>query len=310
MRTQDTTGIRSRAQVSFWFLRGGSKLPLGSSRLTTSAALVCAFLSVAVFGCTSATKKSATLAKDSVQSLVGITHEDVREVRTGLPLGADEIAKNLPPDGEIEPQAAREALERARNKVQDLRIAKSTFFAIVAMNGVVIRDDQQQDRLAGKNIFPAFPGLGIAAMGYLETAGSLPEAAEVRGRPDAQWVAAVGIGPKGAPRALYVTGWSWSAYAYRLENAVRSAARSAATNPGKEPLLYAFVLAGDEVYGAPVSPNVNLKAVHEHVQLSQLHAGTPFTTELEITGRGFGLAAALTPDLGDKVAVAVLRSET
>ncbi len=271
---------------------------------------MCALAALSLFGCTSATKKSAALAKDSVHALVGTTHEDVREVRSGLPLGADELAKNLPAEGEIDAQTAREALERARNKVQDLRIAKSTFFALVATNGVVIRDDQQQDRLARKKIFPAFPGLPMASVGYVETRGSLPEAAEVRGRPDGQWIAGVGVGPKAARRAIYVTGWSWSAYAYRLENAVRSAARSAATNPGKEPLLYAFVLVGDDVYGAPVSPDVNLKAVHDHVRVSELRAGTPFSAELEITGRGFGLAAELAPDLGGKVAVAVLRSET
>jgi hypothetical protein len=311
MRTQDTNYMDSRASVSFSFLRGRSTLRLfaRSARLPTSVALVCA-LSLLSSGCDSATKKSAALAKESVQSLVAISQEDVREVRTGLPLGAEEIAKSLPPEGEIDAQAARDALERARNKVQDLRVAKSTFFALVGTNGVVIRDDQQQDRLAGKNIFPFFAGIAMASTGYVETRGSMPEAAEVRGRPDGQWIAATGVGPKGARRALYVTGWSWSAYAYRLENAVRSAARSAATSPGKEPLLYAFVLVGDDVYGAPISPEVNLKAVHEHVQLSQLHAGMAFGTELEITGRGFGLAAELAPELGAKVGVAVLRSET
>ncbi len=275
---------------------------------TTSVALCIGFL--LVFGCTSETKKSAALAKDSVQSLLGVTKEDVREVRSGLPLGAAEIAKLLPAEGEIDPQTAREALEKARSKVQDLRIAKSTFFALVGRDGVVIRDDQQQDRLAGKSIFEAFPGISMATVGYVETRGSLPEAAEVRGKPDAEWIAATGVGPKGAVRALYVTGWSWSAYAYRLENAVRSAARSAAANPGKEPLLYAFVLVGDDVYSAPVSPEVNVKAVHDHVKMSELREGVVFSAELDITGRGFGLAAELAPELGTKVAVAVLRSET
>lgn len=271
---------------------------------------MCAALSLFFYGCTSETKKSAALAKDSVQSLVVAATEDVREVRSGLPLGADELAKLLPAEGDIDPQTARESLERARNKVQDLRIAKSTFFALAGTNGVVIRDDQQQDRLAGKSLYEAFPGLAMASRGYLEMRGSLPEAAEVRGRKDGQWIAATGVGPKEARRALYVTGWSWSAYAYRLENAARSAARSAATNPSKEPLVYAFVIVDDDVYGAPVSPDVNLKAVHDHLQIGQLRAGAPFTTELEITGRGFGLAAELAPDLGVKVALAVLRSET
>ena len=287
-----------------------------SSRFTTSRTreLSCVALCLALAalaGCANESKKSAALAKDSVQTLVTAAREDVREIRTGLPLGAQELAKILPPEGEIDAPTAREALEKARNKVQDLRVAKSTFFALVGKDGVVIRDDQQQDRLAGKNFFTAFPGIAGSVMGLVETRGSMPEASEVRGRADGQWVAAIGVGQKFAPRAIYATGWSWSAYAYRLENAVRSSARSAAANnPGKEPLVYAFVIVDDQVYGAPVSPDVNIKAVQDHVKLAALHDGVPFTTELEITGRGFGLAAELAPDLGSNVAVAVLRSET
>jgi hypothetical protein len=288
------------------------------ARLTTSRTLdvlgrvlLGAFVAAFALGCASDTKKSAALAKDSVHALAGVAREDVREVRTGLPLGAVELAKLLPPEGDIDPQSAREALEKTRNKVQDLRIAKSTFFALIAPSGVVIRDDQQQDRLAGKSVLAAFPGFGAALFaGYVETRGSMPEMAEVRGKPDAQWIAGIGVGPKGAARAIYATGWSWSAYAYRLENAVRSAARSAATASAKEPLLYAFVIVEDQVYGAPISPEVNAKAVHDGAPLSKLREGQPFSTELEITGRGFGLAAELVPDLGSQVAVAVLRSET
>jgi len=270
-------------------------------------------LALALAGCGSETKKSAALAKEHVQALAQMAREDAREVRTGLPLGALELAKLLPPpeQGELEPQVAREALEKARNKVQDLRVAKSTFFAIVAPTGVVIRNDQQQDRLAGKNLLDAFPGLRPAlAGGYVETRGSMPEAAEVRGKPDAEWVAAVPVRIAGATRALYATGWSWSAYAYRLENAARSAARGATSEPQKVPLIYAYVVVDQEVYGAPVSPEVNARAVREQALLGKLHAQEPLSRELEITGRGFGLGAELVPELGDKVAIVVLRSET
>jgi hypothetical protein len=275
--------------------------------------IACAtLLGLGASGCTNEAKKSAALAQEHVKSLASVVHEDVREVREGLPLGAAELAKILPAEGEIDAPTAREALEKARNKVQDLRIAKSTFFALVAPSGVVIRDDQQQDRLAGKNLFDAFPGLraALATNAVVETRGAMAEAAEVRGKPDAQWVAGALVRAAAAPRALYATGWSWSAYAYRLENAVRSAARSAATSTQKEPLLYAFVLVEGDVYGAPVSPEVNARAVHDHIDVSKLQAGTPTTAELEITGRSFGLAAELTPDLGANVAIAVLRSET
>lgn len=295
--------------------------PRAASRFTTSGSqrrrsplafgvLACA---LALAACSNDAKKSAAFAKEHVQALAQVAREDVREVRSGLPLGAEALEKFLPPpeQGEITPSAAREALEKARNKVQDLRIAKSTFFALVAPSGVVIRDDQEVDRLAGKNLLAAFPGLKPALTGgYVETRGSMPEASGVRGKPDAQWVAAVPVKDGTTTRALYATGWSWSAYAYRLENSVRSSARSATKDPGKEPLIYAFVIVDGNVYGAPISPEVNARAVHDQDVLSKLHGAEPMTAELEITGRPFGLAAELAPELGDKVALAVLRSET
>ena len=262
-------------------------------------------------GCTPETKKSAAAAKTQVLDLAKAAGEDVRQVRTGLPAGAAELVTILPPadKGDIDAPTAREALEKARNKVQDLRVAKSTFFALVAPNGTVIRNDQPQDRMVGKDLFASFPALRAALTGgYVEGRGAMPEAAEVRGKPDAQWVAAA---PVGTPaRALYVTGWSWAGYAYRLENAVRSSVRGAAADMQKVPLLYAFVLVGPDVYGAPISPEVNAKAIQDQKLPSKLHGAEPVSVELEITGRGFGLAAVLVPELGSDVAIAVLRSET
>ena len=279
------------------------------SLFTTSCAALWLLL---LAGCANDAKKSATRAQEQVRALAAVVREDVREVRAGLPLGAAELAKILPAEGEIDAPTAREALEKTRNKIQDLRIAKSTFFALVAPSGIVIRDDQQQDRLAGKNLIQAFPGLTAALLTnvVIETRGSMPEAAEVRGKPDGQWVAAAAVRTGPVARALYATGWSWSAYAYRLENSARSAARSAASAPQKEPLLYAFVIVEGDVYGAPVAPAVNARAVHEHIDVAKLKEGVPTQIELEITGRPFGLAAELAPDLGANVAIAVLRSET
>jgi len=279
--------------------------------LTTSTACVLAF--TLALGCARESKQSAAFAKQHVHTLAALAREDVLQVRNGLPLGAAELAKLLPPaeTGEIPADAAREALQKARNKVQDLRVAKSTFFALVAPSGVVVRNDQQQDRMAGKNLLDAFPGLRPAlAGGYTEARGSMAEAAEVRGRPDAQWVAAVPVRMEAGTRALYATGWSWSGYAYRLENAARSAARSVATEAQKVPLLYAYVMVEDAVFGAPISPEVNARAIHDLHLLGKLRAGEPLSVELEITGRGFGLGVELVTELGDKVAIAVLRSET
>jgi hypothetical protein len=263
-----------------------------------------------LLGCGDERKKSAELAKAHVNELAKTAREDVRQVRSGLPLGAAELAKFLPSDGEIDGQTAREALEKARSKVADLRVAKSTFFALAMPDGAVIRNDREQDRMAGKNLFGGYPGVRAALTSpYVETRGSLPEAAEVKGRPDAQWVAAVPVGTPGAARALYVTGWSWSSYAYRLQNALLSTLRGTLTEHQKLPLVYVFVVVDREVYAVAEAPEVNIRAVREQQLIDKLRGSEPLSLPLELTGRGFGLAAELVPELGEKVAIAVLRSE-
>lgn len=257
--------------------------------------------------CTDTGKKSAELSREHVKELAATAREDVRQVRTGLPLGGAELSKLLPADGEIPAATAREALEKARNKVQDLRVAKSTFFAVALASGVIVRNDREQDRMVGKNLFDSYPGVRPALQGgYTETRGSMPEAGEVRGRPDAQWVAAV---PALAGRALYVTGWSWSSYAYRLQNSLLSSLRGKLTENQKMPLVYVFIAVDQDVYAVPEAPDVNIQAVRAQAVNDKLQGAGPFSVPLELTGRSFGLAAVAVPELGPKVAIVVLRSE-
>jgi hypothetical protein len=139
----------------------------------------------------------------------------------------------------------------------------------------------------------------------------MKEAAGVNG-PDGQWVAAAPITVDGKTRGLYVTGWAWSSYAYRLENAIRSKVKSDVMNNSgeKEPLLYVYVVVGDQAYGAPVSPEVNAKAILDEKPLDHAQGDSVFAKTVVITGRDFGLAVQRAPALGKDVAVAVLRSET
>jgi hypothetical protein len=205
---------------------------------------------------------------------------------------------------------AREALLKARDKVQDLRVAKATFFALADPNGVVLRNDQEQDLMASKPLLPVYPELRRALTGkYAEGRGSMPEAAGVRGRADGQWVAAQPVMVEGKVRALYVAGWSWSAYAYRLETSIRGIVRSELPQNAIEPLLYVFVIVDKEVFAAPVSPDVDIRAVKELDPLSQAKDETVWARPLTITNRTYGLAVKRTPVLGPGVAIAVLRSE-
>jgi hypothetical protein len=264
-------------------------------------------LAIVSFGCKKQSAVSAEKAKGDVVALAQAAHNDVAEVRSGLPQGAKFLlpifATGKPASDD--PKAARTALETARNKVQDLRVSKGTFFAVSGTN------DQDQDLMAGHALLSAFPELKTALGGqYVETRGSLPEAAGVRGRNDGQWVAAQPVLNGTEVKGLYVTGWSWAAYARRLEFALASNLRGALKEGEKLPLVYVYLVVGKDVFGAPVSPEVNARAIAQLSPLANASATTPTSFELEIAGREFGLGVELAPDLGKDVAIAVLRSET
>jgi hypothetical protein len=270
---------------------------------------------VLLWACERTDDASAVRALAHARELVEVARKDASEIRNGLPLGAKEVGKRWAANGtdlSIDSEAAREALNYARNKVQDLRVAKSTFFALATKEGRVVRNDREQDLMAGADLFAAFPSLAQAARGsYVEALGVMPEAHGVKGKPDAEWVAASGVEVGQEVRALYVTGWAWSSYAFRLEFSLRNRVKTELAGKRENvPLLYTFVLVGDAVYGAPESPEVNAQAIAAKKPLSNLAADGGFSTLLEITGRKFALGVQSATDLAPSVAIAVLRSET
>jgi len=288
--------------------------PPSSAWLASFAAGLTA-LSFAVLssGCESTNQDTVNKALAHAQRLVDTAKQDAGEVRHGLPRGAEELAKVWADEANPlgDPEAARRLLTRAHDKTQDLRVAKSTFFALASLDGTVIRNDREQDRMAGRPLFPSFPELARAAQGdYVEALGSLPEAHGVKGKPDAEWVAAKGVRVGDAVRALYVTGWAWSSYAYRLEFSLRGQVeRELRGTRQNVPLLYVFVIVGADVYGAPESPEVNARSISERDPLAHLNPQGSFSTLLEITGRTFALGVQAAPDLAPRVAIGVLRSE-
>lgn len=267
-----------------------------------------------VFGCSKGTEISVGAARSHVSYLVGEVDKDIAELRKGLPEGANHLASlyrsKSPPKDDL--PNVRTALDRARNQVIDLRVAKSTFFALVEPDGTVLRTDRVPDLMATKNFFTAFPATREALSGKaVETHGAMEEASAVRGRQDGQFAVAVPVTLDGQAVAVYASGWSWSAYAYRLENALRSEVRShLKSEKDKVPLVYVYLVVESGVFGAPVSPAVSAEAIRKLEPLQKTNGSTPFSTQLEITGRDFGLAVLRAPSLGKDVAVAVLRSET
>ena len=266
-------------------------------------------------GCqNSAQKVSLPQAISHVQSLAQTVKSDVSEVREGMPAGSkflEALYKDATaPKDDLE--KVRLGLARARDKVQDLRVAKSTFFALVDTDGAILRSDRVPDMLAGKNLWTAVPSAAEVLKGKtVNVSGTMAEASGVKGRPDAQWFWLVPVSVEGSVKGAYVTGWSWSAYAYRLENSLRNELKTVARDKQtKEPLAYVYVVVAGAVYGAPLAPEVNAQAIAKQEPLAKAAADQTWSAIVEITGREFALAVRRTPDLGENVAVAVLRSET
>jgi hypothetical protein len=74
--------------------------------------------------------------------------------------------------------------------------------------------------------------------------------------------------------------------------------------------VYVYVVVDKTAFGAPVSPAVSAEAIQKLDPMSKAQGATVFTAPLVITDRDFGLAVKAVPELGPRVGIAVLRSET
>jgi hypothetical protein len=110
---------------------------------------------------------------------------------------------------------------------------------------------------------------------------------------------------------LLVTGWSYRYFARHLYEALKSQLleeAKASGNEGKIPVFYVAIFDKSGVYGAPLTPPVNEKALADQDLVSKT-AGGPYQGVLTITDRSFGFGAVRTPKLAPDTGVVVMRSE-
>lgn len=263
-------------------------------------------------GCEDKARRSEEKATVHAEEAQKMAEADVAEVRRGLPAGAKKLTEIIGAERAIDPARARSLLRKTREAVTDLQTAKSTFFVLTDLEGQAYASDLETDGFSGKGLFTGWPALAKARDAYTETIGNLDEGRGLRTGIDIQWVAGAPVpGPDGKPQALYVTGWSLRRFASHIEEQLKSNLRNAGKKDKteKEPLIYAFVLHEGKVYGAPVAPEVNVKAIEGLGVPAKLGAGGAWHGQVEITNRDFGVAARPLPSLCASCSVAVLRSE-
>jgi hypothetical protein len=226
-------------------------------------------------------------------------------------LAKETDAKQL--DAKQNAPQVRSALLKMRQQVPDLGVAKSTFFAFTDDKGIAVRNDLEQDTMAGKDLVGAYPDLKKALAGepYVTTQGQFPGVPNPQG-PDKEWVAGVPVKrDDGSLIGLLVTGWTYRRFAYHLQEALKRDLQDRLmreNDKGKLPVIYVFLFDKDGVYGARGAPPPDEKALAE-VGLTAKTASGPVDAPLMIADRPFGYAAARVPKLGPDVGIVVLRSE-
>jgi hypothetical protein len=287
------------------------------STVFAAPALALALWVVALAGCKDQAKESAALATRDVQQLATLVDKDVAEVTRGLPDGALKLAPLVAAGADPRQDIAgvRKALMRTRRDVPDLNIAKSTFFALADSSGIAIRNDLEEDVMAGQNLTTLFPALGPAlagaGAGVVTTTGAFPNTSTKNG-PDEDWIAGVAVKREtGATGALLVTGWSYRYFARHLQEALKTRLLDEAKAAGREgqiPVYYVAVFDRKGVYSAPTTPAVDDTALTDQDLVTKTATGA-YQGTTTIADRGFGVAAARTPELAPDTGVAVLRSD-
>jgi hypothetical protein len=282
---------------------------------TTRAALASAIAIFCLAGCKDQAKESAKHATEDANTLADQVEKDVGDIERGLPLGAKALsslyAKGADPKADI--PAVRAALLKTVRDVPDLNIAKSTFFALSDDKGVGIRNNLEQDAMAGQDLMKLFPGIqkSVTDGTFVTTTGAFPGPPAPNG-PDKDWIATMPVkGDDGAVKGLFVTGWSYRRFALHLQDSLKRELQDAlkkSGDTGKLPVFYIGVFDASGVYTERQTPKVNEDAM-VGLKLVEKTAAGPAQGTITITEREFGWAAKRTPKLGADTGVIVLRSE-
>jgi hypothetical protein len=280
---------------------------------TLMTTVMAAALFVSSAGCKDQAKESAKLAAKDVDTLGELIDKDIGEVQRGMPEGAKRIASLYAPGSDPKDlPAVRQALLKTQRDVPDLNVAKSTFFALVDEKGVGIRNNLEQDAMAGQDLAKLFPNISKAIAGdYVETTGSFGGPPGANG-PDKDWIAASPVkNEQNKVVALFVTGWSYRRFASHLQEVLKADFQTnlrKSGDTGKMPVFYVAIFDASGVYSERTTPKVDEQAL-ANAKLVDKTKGGPFQGTLTITDREFGYAAKRTPKLGEDTGIVVLRSE-
>jgi len=272
---------------------------------------VLSLFGLALTACKEEAKVTSQKAADQALWAEKKNEDDVAKISTGLSEGAKKFAPIFLNGGDphADPQEVRAILFRARHDVPELNAAKTTFSVLIDPQGIGVRNDLEQDSMAGANLFATFPSLKNPKDGFATATGAFKSQS---GQSDREWVGAVPVKKQdGSVGGYYLTGWTFRQYAFQLQDAMKQKMNddlAVAKSGAKLPVFYVMMFDALGAYGAPMTPDVNESQVHA-LDLVSKTASAPAQGIVNISDRDFGYAAMRTPALGPDIGVIVLRSE-
>ncbi len=273
--------------------------------------LVLSLLLVTV-GCRDKEKEVQEKIVPALEEATPLIERDTKQVREGLPKGAALLTKHLDADPGSDLEGVKRAIDSARAGTDELVVAKSTFFAFVGDNGVVLRSESEPDLPAGKSLIEAIPEAKkflSPDAGLVEVWGYMEGLRGVNKGGDMQWV--VGHPVKSADGKLlgaFITGWSLRLYAKYLEDHIQIHLKKGMPDPAKPPpLAYVFIVKGDKAFGGPVTPDENAEAIGALGLVDKTKNGI-YQQSLELDGRNFFIAAMAAPAMGSDVVIVLMMS--
>lgn len=281
----------------------------GSARWLLACVLL---VGLGAVGCEDKEKVAKQQVGKLLARLAPLIERDTKQVREGLPKGAEKLASLVDDEPGADLAGLQRAIKRARADVESLAFAKSTFFLFVGADGTVLRSETDPDLPAGKSLYEAVPEtkkLSDPSTGLFETYGSMHELRGAEKGADQQWIVGHPVkSGEGEVVGSFVTGWSLRKYAEYLEEDTRRHLTKTLADEAKSiSLVYLFVVVGGEAYGAPVTPEVNAEAIGKLGVVSKAK-NDELPTTIDVDGRSFVVDAEVFEQMGDDVAVAIMYS--
>jgi hypothetical protein len=279
--------------------------------------------SIALIGCKSKAQKQAEAAVPDLARLEKLVAErHVESIARALPAAATAVGAKLGDKAILPTEAAAitAAIDDVRNKTEDLRSSKRSYFAVCDNTGVIVACDDSSWNVLDRKLGIAFPaihdvlaGKSSYASGTGRYGGADPEALTLFG------ASPIVRGDK--PIGALICAWEIHEIAEDLQRqlqtdlAMKTVKPKARAKPKDKyqlaldtPDLWVAVFDKEHTWlqeGAPQPLEDAAKALGLHGKT----AGGDWTGTFDVMNKGWGGAARRFPKLGPEMGVAVLRHD-